>query len=337
MLVCIAPDELYINSIRGLFRHIIVWNHHTRRKSIYKLLELYKYSSFPPKTICLTDQKGHCERRNIPNRDQQNLNESNTKGHLPSSHPSLVDYRRNEEKRIRNPNRMLTDSLEAGLGYMPSCSFDSSASDPYTYANNREAISDDTILTVDGKVFRKLIKRYCKFPAYFRPVVYDWLKTYKKIYNALDKEDLLSMGSIHKVSRSSTDPKLVDEMAPFDCADVRLRDFLRFWRPEVRNSSRDIQFLMTLIQPTRQLVLALEQGCYGFSDYLDYIEEGTLYDKTIHQGDLRPYVESLVNSHPDLRSIRKDKAGVRCQRYMQRLHTASSTGFGFLTWTMMGT
>ena len=302
LLVAATHEEARIDSIRKFFQRAVVWNSYTQNAWISAILKLFHPNGRPSARITFEAGRAGSYRRR-------------------SASAEVETYRRSLKKEF-------TYLLETQCGnVIPSG--DNSSTGSFSSSGNIAGYlsklpkfmeryirnGGSTTLTKTGHMYRQLIREYCRLPGYFRLVVFERLLQYRKITADLVKENLLPGEILKDITewpteeRCSTDIRICSEIA------VHVQDFVRFWRPELRNSPRQIQFLMTLIRPTKESVLALERNCSESSDSPEVIKSGNFFNRTVHMDDLRPYVDSLIDCHPDLRPIRNEATGLRRERY----------------------
>ena len=329
MQVAIAPDKVRIDFTPMSCQHVIRWNHLTRKTWISQLLRWYNCSDRIPANANL---KRRSRRRSVSSAEDDNcFDKSNKSGYNRYRSQSLgIGEGNHVDAYSRRTKHTLTSSLEPNVGNIypvrkvsRGCSAEDPASDYAPgylktmpkYITAHFDNEDSLVLTKNGKIYRKLIREYCKFPAYFGPVVFERLRQYREITEDLVKIKVLSPRVLNDIPDSSTKGQSTDKIDSCSETCVHLRDFVRFWRPDIRNSNRQLQFLKTLIKPSRELILGLERDCYGFSLFSDSIQNDNLFEKTVYMEDLQPYVESLIDCHPDLRPIRNDTTGIQRHRY----------------------
>ena len=168
--------------------------------------------------------------------------------------------------------------------------------------------------------FRKLVKFHCKLPAYFGVVMIQRIQECRKIAADLVFDGQLSSDCLDYIPgycESTSSSRSIQQ----GTHKIGLRDFLRFWTPEVRNQNRLSKFLRIVIPPTREGILALEKD--------DPIPQGSslakglnlrFFPQELHQEHLEPLVQALVDRHPDLVSLKHD--GNQRRRYVRTVLTS---------------
>lgn len=170
------------------------------------------------------------------------------------------------------------------------------------------------VLTERGTNFRCLMRKHCKLPGFCGPIIFSRLRQYKEITEELVREMSLPAHALDYIQGFSGSRQEVADISCLTASSVHLRDFLRFWTPEFRNQNRPIQFLKMLLIPTRESVLSLERDNYGFSCMSSFLNNESLFKEKASMDNLKPFVESLVDLHPDLVTVRNYK--IRRQRYV---------------------
>ena len=166
--------------------------------------------------------------------------------------------------------------------------------------------------------FRKLVKHHCKLPAYFGVVMIQRIQEYRKVVADLVLEQQLSPDCLDYI------PEYCESISPRrqqkEKQKIGLRDFLRFWTPEIRTQNRVCKFLRIISPPTRENILALERD--------EPIPQGSSLQKRLnlrflpqelHKEHLETLVEALVDRHPDLASLKHDR--IQRRRYVATVST----------------
>ena len=190
---------------------------------------------------------------------------------------------------------------------------------PEDIAQAFDASNTDGLKGTDAN-FRKLVKQYCKLPAYFGVVMIQRIQEYRKIVADLVLEQQLSQDCLDYI------PQYCESISPSqrqqkDKQKIGLRDFLRFWTPEIRNQNRLRKFLRIVSPPTRECILALERD--------EPIPQGSSLQKRLNlrflpqnlrKEHLGPLVEALVDRHPDLVSLKHNQ--IQRSRYVTTVLTS---------------
>lgn len=160
--------------------------------------------------------------------------------------------------------------------------------------------------------FRQLVKQYCQLPAYLGTVMFHRIQEYRQMTASLVKEGIIPPYTLDHI------PGYEDTTAPYNANTIGLRDFLRFWTSDVRDSNRRYKLLKLLSPPTREGVLVLETENCDFSPSLSITPENIRFaPKRILPKHLKPLLESLVERHPDLQKIKNDE--LLRKRYVQTI------------------
>eukprot|EP01138_Halocafeteria_seosinensis_P000979 gb/GECG01001002.1/.p1 GENE.gb/GECG01001002.1/~~gb/GECG01001002.1/.p1 ORF type:complete len:578 (+),score=51.88 gb/GECG01001002.1/:1-1734(+) len=150
--------------------------------------------------------------------------------------------------------------------------------------------NENAQLGVTDQQFRKLVKEYCKLPAYFGLVLFRQVKRYRQLNKELVQggklpgDTLWDLQALESQKRKETD---------MQGDTIAIRDFLRFWTPELRDASRTEKFIALITPPTAQSLIAIES------------DRPKMQAPLITMDDIKPMVEALVDRHPDLSSLRK--------------------------------
>lgn len=177
------------------------------------------------------------------------------------------------------------------------------------------------LLEVKSTNFRNLVRYVCKFPAYFGLVMFQRIIEYRQMAFELVAEGKLPYSSLDYVSGYTTGAICSSHTFRRQEQRIGLRDFLRFWTPEIRSQSRSLKLIQLLSPPTKKNVLGIETET---PDPIDNPSKSSpniigFLPSKITVDYFRPLVEALVDRHPDLKQI-KDNIASR-QRYVTAVVT----------------
>eukprot|EP01138_Halocafeteria_seosinensis_P006537 gb/GECG01006683.1/.p1 GENE.gb/GECG01006683.1/~~gb/GECG01006683.1/.p1 ORF type:complete len:524 (+),score=43.56 gb/GECG01006683.1/:1-1572(+) len=150
--------------------------------------------------------------------------------------------------------------------------------------------------------FRDLVKQYCRLPAYFGVVLFKRIKQYKSVIQQLCQEKVLEFREAPWIPEDEDENSEPPNSSENDR--IGLRDFLRFCTDDFCSANAREKFLKLIHEPQKDEILSLETS-QGHEIYqCSKIAEEWKWER-IDRRHLKPFIEALIDRHPDLASLRK--------------------------------
>eukprot|EP01138_Halocafeteria_seosinensis_P000978 gb/GECG01001001.1/.p1 GENE.gb/GECG01001001.1/~~gb/GECG01001001.1/.p1 ORF type:complete len:433 (+),score=35.26 gb/GECG01001001.1/:1-1299(+) len=203
-------------------------------------------------------------------------------------------------------------ATRAGVGSLLSWLYDAHSGDRKTMLSGRKWHVHST----RDSQFRKLVKKYCELPSYLGLALFRLAQKTREVFQKLVENKHLP----RPLTRTDCHQ---EELNLANDSKLSVRDFLRFWTPEIQQAHRRKRFVALLIPPSKQTVMELE------SSTLPMAGRRLTKDSKIPVRNLKPLIEALIYRHPDLSDLTKRKKLRR--RYIAFVLTNIASCFNGLT------